>query len=225
MTFGKGKYNSQRTGNQSFESLITNGYKKTKLNDKIRYDRESHSQIYIGQKSTTSLLDDVDYDPDRFHRGTTKEERMTRRLLSKERERNLEKKLAMLGSGLGAEYARARQVDKSLTRSANHVNSVRKTSDFNSLGLLDKTIDNIALSPIKRKRKNTFSNTTPKRWANSLAEDLKNNKSNEIPDAPSATKKTRFITEKGIREAGCESLEISSVIPDESDDELEIIRN
>ncbi|TQS38886.1 hypothetical protein Golomagni_00600 [Golovinomyces magnicellulatus] len=225
MTFGKGKYNSQGTGNQSFESLISTGYRKTKLNDKIRYDRESHSQIYIGQKSTTSLLDDVDYDPDRFHRGTTKEERMTRRLLSKERERNLEKKLATLGSGLGAEYARARQADKSPTRTANHVNSVGKISDFNSLGLLDKTINNIALSPIKRKRKNTFSNTSPKRWGNSVAEGLKSIRSNEIPDAPSATKKTRFVTEKGIREAGRESLGISSVIPDESDDELEIIRN
>ncbi|RKF82349.1 putative primase zinc finger [Golovinomyces cichoracearum] len=225
MTFGKGKYNFQKTRNKSFESLISNGYKKTKSNDMTRYDRETHSQIYIGQKSTTSLLDDVDFDPDRFHRGTTKEERMTRRLLSKERERNLEKKLAALGNGLGAEYARARQSDKSPTRSANCVNSIGKPSNSNSLGLLDKSIDNVSLSPLKRKRKNTFSSTTPKRRGNSLAEDLGNIKSNEIPDAPSATKKTRFVTEKGIREAGRESLDISSVIPDESDDELEIIRN
>ena len=66
----------------------------------------ANSQIFIGRRTTASLLDDADHDPDAFHRGSTKEERITRRLVADEKERELAKKLGALGNGIGADYLR-----------------------------------------------------------------------------------------------------------------------
>ncbi|RKF62203.1 putative primase zinc finger [Erysiphe neolycopersici] len=249
MTFGNGRFDSQNQRNKKNQSFSTkgSGKKMDSIFDKnTYYDQFNHSQVYIGQKrNTASLLDDVDFDPDGFHRGSTKEERMTRRMLSKEKERKLEKKLAEMGSGLGAEYARVKQMkcnNLSLIRSATTTasgnyndNSFDTVSnDINTFEFLDRNgKKDVSLSPIKRKMIDTFSNTTLSRgWGKSLTEDLKRmrngenlskNNNNNNTSSP-VRKKTRFLTEKGVREAGRESLG-DTVIFDESDDDLDIIKD
>lgn len=247
MTFGKGRYDGKNQRNYKYQSLSTKSIgKKTDSNfdTNTYYDQFNHSQVYIGQKRTTSsLLDDVDFDPDGFHRGSTKEERMTKRILSKEKEKNLEKKLAELGSGLGAEYARVRQTksDKtSLKRSATISSNSIDNNSFNTVPNDIKTIrfldrsdkKDVSLSPIKRKRTDTSSSATLSRgWGKSLAEDLKRmkngeklSKNNDNNTSSPVRKKTRFLTERGVREAGRESLGDTRIF-DESDDDLDIIKD
>lgn len=159
------------------------GYKQRreelKKGEKTKYDRESHSQIYIGKRSAVSLLDDVDFDPDAFHRGSTKEDRMTKQILAQEKERELGRKLGMMGGGLGADYMKRRNPVP--LNPQDTMNSDRELSppDARKLGLIGAK-PSVRLSPInKRKRANTIGGVK---------------------------KKTRFVTAKGIREAGRESL-------------------
>jgi minichromosome maintenance protein 10 len=212
--------------------------KKTEEEKKTRYDVGSHSQIYIGKKSTVSMLDDVDFDPDAFHRGSTKEERMTRRVLAQERERELERKLGDMGNGAGANYAQARfrRHDSSQLEPYSSNTSVSETPlDAGALGLLGGKAANIALSPIKRKRANTVSSSAAVGWGTNLSKELGRMKDGDnlsigVRPGP-VKKKTRFVTEKGIREAGRESLgaEIGTrpIVDDDyddDDDDLDIVR-
>ncbi|PNP46765.1 hypothetical protein TGAMA5MH_01717 [Trichoderma gamsii] len=122
--------------------------------------------------------------------------------------------------------------------------------DAASLGLLDKARD-IHLSPVKRKRtgssqtgsltrsnSSNSNSTTHSRpsglgWGGALKDKLSSMKEGEKlkPEQPPLRKKTRFVTEKGIREAGRESLGNLSernladrqvILPDD-DDELVIV--
>ncbi|TGO26322.1 hypothetical protein BPAE_0062g00440 [Botrytis paeoniae] len=183
MSFGPKRNFGGGGTEQKYNSRDMAGYKQRreelKKDEKTKYDRESHSQIYIGKRSAVSLLDDVDFDPDAFHRGSTKEDRMTKQLLAQEKERELGRKLGMMGGGLGADYMKRRnpvQLNPQNTR-----NGERELSppDARKLGLIG-TKPSVRLSPInKRKRVNTIGGVK---------------------------KKTRFVTAKGIREAGRESL-------------------
>lgn len=184
MSFGPSRNYGGGGTERKYKSQDVTGYKQRreelKRNEKTKYDRESHSQIYIGKRSAVNLLDDVDFDPDAFHRGTTKEDRMTRQLLAQEKERELGRKLGMMGGGLGADYMKRRNP---VQPSPQDVQSSRdrETSppDARKLGLIG-TKPSVRLSPInKRKRANTIGGIK---------------------------KKTRFVTEKGIREAGRESV-------------------
>ncbi|ESZ94008.1 hypothetical protein SBOR_5586 [Sclerotinia borealis F-4128] len=184
MNFGpKRNYGGGGT-ERRYKSQDVTGYKQRreelKKGEKTKYDRESHSQIYIGKRSAVNLLDDVDFDPDAFHRGSTKEDRMTRQLLAQEKERDLGRKLGMVGGGLGADYMKRRNPVHPNPQDIKD-GGYREPSppDARKLGLIG-TKPSVRLSPInKRKRVNTIGG-------------LK--------------KKTRFVTEKGIREAGRESL-------------------
>ncbi|KAH8666348.1 hypothetical protein BX600DRAFT_270681 [Xylariales sp. PMI_506] len=129
-----------------------------------------------------------------------------------------------------------------------------KPPDARSLGLLVPRGSNakIHLSPIKRKRDNsTTSNAAsisgPLGWGGSLKDKLARMKEGEKlsgaksgardsgkettkADLQPALKKTRFVTEKGIREAGRESLGLDlgkggglDASRDDSEDELEIL--
>jgi minichromosome maintenance protein 10 len=231
MNFGKGDWG----GRKKYNSKDMTGYreraKEEELKKNTRYDRESHSQIYIGKKSTVNMLDDVDFDPDAFHRGSTKEERMTRRILAQEKERDLANKLKSMGSGLGADYMRAKTQS-----SSNNISNPNPSSsmsevpppDAAALGLLSGKAANVALSPIKRKRANTVSSSAAMGWGNDLSKELGRMKNGE--SLQPVKKKTRFVTEKGIREAGRESLggevakEMLVSFSDSDDDELDIVR-
>ncbi|KAI1004482.1 hypothetical protein K3495_g3732 [Podosphaera aphanis] len=211
MTFGKPKY-------------ATTGRRHDPTQ---HYDRESHSKIFIGRRPTATLLDDVDVDPDHFHRGSTKEERLTRRLLAQERERLLEHKLARLGSSLASDYARVRLAGARPSAAAASTALEPPPSRAAKLGLCDKGLKDVALSPIKRKRTDTLSGTTARGWGAQLLNDLsKQDKDRDRPSLAPAKKKTRFVTEKGIREAGRESLSTEITMPitfDDSDDDLDIV--
>jgi minichromosome maintenance protein 10 len=222
MTFGKGG-----VGSRKFNSIDMTRHFDRKAKDeeekKTRYDRGSHSQIYIGKRSTVGMLDDVDFDPDAFHRGSTKEERMTRQLLAKEKERELRKKLYQMGDGLGANYMRdSSDFDP---RSSNFENAA-PPPDATSLGLLSTKANDVALSPVKRKRGNTVSSSAAIGWGGNLTKELGRMKNGESMQP--VKKKTRFVTEKGIREAGRESFggEVAkAVINDlDDDDDLDIVR-
>jgi len=228
MNFGKGDWG----GGKKHNSRDMTGYheraKEEELKKKTRYDRESHSQIYIGKKSTVNMLDDVDFDPDAFHRGSTKEERMTRRILAQEKERELANKLKSMGSGIGAEYARAKTQPSNSSHAHAPSSSEVAPPDAAALGLLSGKAANVALSPIKRKRANTASSSVAMGWGNDLSKELGRMKNGE--SLQPVKKKTRFVTEKGIREAGRESLggevakEMLVSFSDDDDDELDIVR-
>ncbi|KAK6594255.1 primase zinc finger [Botrytis cinerea] len=183
MSFGPKRNFGGGGTEQKYNSRDMAGYKQRreelKKGEKTKYDRESHSQIYIGKRSAVSLLDDVDFDPDAFHRGSTKEDRMTKQILAQEKERELGRKLGMMGGGLGADYMKRRNPVP--LNPQDTMNSDRELSppDARKLGLIGAK-PSVRLSPInKRKRANTIGGVK---------------------------KKTRFVTAKGIREAGRESL-------------------
>ncbi|KAJ5047547.1 uncharacterized protein L3040_003370 [Drepanopeziza brunnea f. sp. 'multigermtubi'] len=233
MNFGKGRFaGGGGTGGRNFYAHT----KKKEEEKQVRYDRESHSQIFIGKKSTVSMLDDVDFDPDAFHRGSTKEERMTRRILAKEKERELERKLAHMGDGQGAEYMRRRD---SAAEARSDVQSSRPVSppDAGKLGLLGGKAADVALSPIKRKRSHTISSSAAVGWGSNLTKQLGKMKEGQNVSSKGhepVKKKTRFVTAKGIREAGRDSFggEVvgkatsTTTIDDfnDSDDDLDIVR-
>ena len=227
MTFGKGAYNGARNSNSKQKGGHHGRHRKEEDEGPMRYDRESHSQIYIGKRSTVNMLDDVDFDPDAFHRGSSKEERMTRRLLAQEKEHELKKKLSEMGSGLGADYMR--KGGSSQPDPGSSLSAADAPPDAASLGLLSGKAKDVALSPVKRKRANTASSTGAMGWGNNLTQELGRMKNGE--SLQPVKKKTRFVTEKGIREAGRESFggEVAKAVAneldeDDDDDDLDIVR-
>lgn len=255
MNFGKGLGLSY--GARKFNSKDMTGFaerrQKTAQEKRTRYDQESHSQIYIGNRTTASLLDDPDYDPDAFHR-STKEERITRRLLEQEKERELARKLGALGGGLGADYLRKKGSSSSQQEPGSSSNSNSNTDvaqeqaaqaqaqapppppDAAALGLLSGKAKDVQLSPIKRKRVNTpYSGGAAVGWGGNLTKELGRMRDGE--SFQPVRKKTRFVTAKGIREAGRESFGGDAVISataavtnvvnnndDDDDDDLDIVR-
>ncbi|KAH8809901.1 hypothetical protein F5882DRAFT_390961 [Hyaloscypha sp. PMI_1271] len=225
MTFGKGGYNNARKLNSKDK---TGNFDRGRQEEtkKTRYDRESHSQIYIGKRSTVNMLDDVDFDPDAFHRGSTKEERMTRRLLAQEKEYELGRKLSEMGSGLGADYMRKGRSSRPDPSSS--ISVAEPPPDAASLGLLSGKAKDVALSPVKRKRANTTSSTAAMGWGSNLTKELGRMKNGE--NLQPVKKKTRFVTEKGIREAGRESFggevakAVANDLDDDDDDDLDIVK-
>lgn len=227
MTFGKGRGKGGKSGERKYNSQDMTGFldprKEAENKNKI-YDRESHSQIYIGKRTTANLLDDVDFDADAFHRGSTKEERVHRRIQAQEKERELAKKLGEIGGGLGADYMRKRNPSR-IEQNCGSSATEEPPPDAAALGLLSGKGKDVQLSPIKRKRANTLSSTSAVGWGNNLTKELGRMKNGE--SLQPVKKKTRFVTEKGIREAGRESLggEAAKATINDDDDDLDIVRD
>jgi minichromosome maintenance protein 10 len=229
MNFGKGT-NGERKVNSRDMTGHFDRLKKAEEEKKTRYDVESHSHIFIGKRSTANMLDDSDFDPDAFHRGSTKEERMTKRILGQEKERELRKKLAGVGTGMGADYMR-RQEDSSQQQPEFSSSAVEEPPpDAAALGLLSGKAKDVQLSPIKRKRANTASSSAAVGWGGNLTKELGRMKNGE--NFQPVKKKTRFVTEKGIREAGRESIGgdavkavMNDLVDDDDDDDLEILKD
>ena len=228
MTFG-----FKSNGEKKFNSRDMTGFFKRRKEaaeaKKTRYDIESHSQIFIGKPSTANLLDDSDFNPDPFHRGNTKEERMNRRILENERERELGKKLAGLGNGAGADYARKRITSSQQVDSNSGTQDTELPPDAAALGLLSGKAKDVQLSPIKRKRAHTASSSAAVGWGGDLTKELGRMRNGESMQP--IKRKTRFVTEKGIREAGRESIGGEAVktarsnLVDDDDDDLEITQD
>ncbi|RFU77104.1 minichromosome maintenance 10 [Trichoderma arundinaceum] len=222
------------------------------------YDWETKTHWYVSRGHTAAdLIDGKDRDPsDR----KDKAEFLRRSMEAKEKEREMMKKLGQIGNAAGREYmqrsgsqASAGLAPSSMSSSQQLFNAADPFTDPGrpDLGLLDKARD-IHLSPVKRKRTGssqtgrlTRSNsinsnsTTQSRpagfgWGGALKEKLSSMKDGEKlkPEQPPLRKKTRFVTEKGIREAGRESLgnlaernlADRQVILQDDDDELIIVR-
>ena len=182
------------------------------LKEGPQWDRGTGSRYFIGPsalgpgRSVASLLD-AEGGP--LERGGTKEERVRKRLAEREREREIARKLGEGGSGIGGEYLRFRHNNEKgigasgKTDAHDETNkTMAEAANAASLGLLGNKAGDVHLSPLKKKRK-----------AGGLV--LKD-------DGVRKIKKTRFVTARGIKEAGRESFGVAAMA-DEDDDELDII--
>jgi minichromosome maintenance protein 10 len=143
-------------------------------------------------------------------RGESKEERMRRRLATQQKERDITQKLVSgRVGGVGAEYLRTRAGNETPNKQKGPSTPGVPKSPPNVNGIDMTTFGkakNVRLSPMKR--------------------------AHDKPHG-SGVKKTRFITSKGIREAGRESLGAPAEVTargrqimmdeDDDDDELEFI--
>ena len=149
------------------------------LKEGRQYDRETRSTFFMVPSiglGGRSAARLMDADHDGM-RGPNREEALRKRLAEREKERNIARKLADIGNGTGAEYLRLREGgDQSKGQIQGLANAPEV--DAGALGLLDNRARNVQLSPLKRK--------------------------GSMRDG-TARKKTRFVTAKGIREAGRES--------------------
>ena len=243
MNFGKKRGGgSAMYGARKFNSTIVREWQDPSKKEPSRYDRETHSKIYIGPsvkggvpfvggpgRSTADLLDDEDVDPDAFHRGTNKQERMRRQLATAEKEREVAQKLGRTGGGLGADYLRL--LDQPTPESSSTIYEPPEPPDATALGLLGGQAKEVHLSPIKRKRAGTSTSTNSSAvgWGAHLTKELGRMKDGERLQP--VKKKTRFVTAKGIREAGRESFGGNVPPPgananddDDDEDDLDIIR-
>ena len=158
-----------------------------------QYDRGSASRYFVAPSipgfSAAQLLDAEGG----MERGGSKEERIRKRLAEREIENEIAKKLGEAGNGAGSEYLRLRTGGEI---------SAKKTDphtvdpvDATSLGLLGNKARNVHLSPIKKKRKVS------------------------VLSVDSSRKKTRFVTDRGIKEAGRESFGEDIAMEDAGDDD------
>ena len=167
-----------------------------------QYDRSIASRYFVAPSipgfSAAQLLDAEGG----IERGGSKEERIRRRLAEREKENEIAKKLGEGGNGAGSEYLRLKTGGETMGKDADPhaVDPV----DASSLGLLGNKAKNVHLSPIKKKRRIS------------------------APSLESSRKKTRFVTDRGIKEAGRESFggDIAMKLTDDDDDDddgLEVV--
>ena len=201
--FAPGGRRGQRTGyfghNRSGQkSARDNGLSK----EGPQYDRSSASRYFVTPSipgfSAAQLLDAEGG----IERGGSKEERIRKRLAAREKENEIAKKLGEGGNGAGSEYLRLRTEGETIATSANL--DATKLVDAKSLSLMGNEARNVHLSPLKKKRKVT------------------------TQSGESSRKKTRFVTDRGIKEAGRESFggdRAVKVAKDYSDDDdgLEVV--
>lgn len=233
-------------GRKNKSKEVHNLDKKPKQNR--QYDWETKTHWFSSQSmSSADLLDGKDKTPlDRKERA----EFVKRDLEAKEKEREMMKKLGKIGNAAGKEYMRYSGSRTTTGPSAGMPDSQVPSADefakpdARSLGLLGKD-SAVHLSPVKRKRPESsenssragsqagsFINSGPSAfgWGSNLRDKLSKMKEGEKlrkDEVPPVRKKTRFVTDKGIREAGRESLGNDllerQIMLDDDDDELVIV--
>ncbi|KAK6211092.1 putative primase zinc finger [Colletotrichum tabaci] len=217
-----------------------------------KYDRETHSHWFATKSmSSAQLIDGAQSLADRRE----KEEGLKRRMLAQERERGIMQRLSKIGAGAGKEYMtqseRTRNAASasalSLSAPSASVAEERQRVDARTMGLMAPRSKELAihLSPIKRKRPQSAQSSSSVGassssaatgakggfgWGGNLKDKLAKMKDGDklSNDKPPVRKKTRFVTEKGIREAGRESLGMdlpqqSVSFEDDDDDDLIIV--
>jgi minichromosome maintenance protein 10 len=160
--------------------------------------------------SAATLIDTIDDNPfaaNNVRGNESKEERTRRRLLEDQRERDIAKKLGSRSGNTGSEYLRARLGQTK--PSSSPASSAELKDDAAAMPFLSRKADSVSLGPIRKR----------------AHEDEKSSKG-----SGASVKKTRFITSKGIREAGRDSIcghearrTIMNNNDDDDDDELDII--
>ena len=176
------------------------------LKEGKQYDRETRSTFFIAPSrlmGAGSAARLLDAEEDGI-RGISREEALRKRLAEREKERDLANKLAEIGNGTGAEYLRLRQGGDHRNGQSQRVANDPEV-DAGAMGLLDNRARNVQLSPLKRK--------------------------GSVRDGTAPRKKTRFVTARGIREAGRESfgvvnggeMETAQELGTPDEDELDIV--
>ena len=196
---GGGKKNHQNSS-EGEKNPNNNGLRR----EGPQYDRFSHSTYFMaptgmpsGRSSSSSsaaqLLDAENFQFDRG--GGSKEERTRKRLAQREREDEIARKLGEGGNGAGSEYLRLqrqRQRDvggKGALRGDEEDGTGDKVAvDAGSLGLKRNRAGEVLLSPIKKRKVGL--------------QGLMGGSAS----ASARKKTTRFVTERGIRIAGRDSL-------------------
>lgn len=210
------------------------------------YDWESRSQFFATRSmSASDLIDGKDKD---FANKRERTEFLKRSMEAKEKERMMMKKLGEIGHAAGREYMQfsgsksaKESATTDTTTTTSHNDQQAANMKENNIMELTRGDRVIHLSPVKRKRPESSdagssvvrsSATTAYGWGSNLKTKLSNMKAGEKflrKEDPPVRKKTRFITEKGIRVAGRESLGADLVegqisFDDDDDDELVILR-
>lgn len=175
-----------------------------------QYDRVCKASYFVGGKtglgqSAASLLD-ADGLADRGGR----EERVRKRMAEREREREIAKQLGEKGKGMGGEYLKIRHeapIDGSSAQAATSTmgQQSQEPVDAAALGLRANRAGDVQLSPIKKRRAGSCS---------------------LVEEGGRARKKTRFLTEGGVKEAGRESLGVVGGSAEEKggdEDDLDIV--
>lgn len=206
------------------------------------YDRETGTHWFATKSmSSAALIDGV---ADRKER----EEALKRRVIAREKEQQMIKALSKVGSGTGQEYMRSAGTKPTISSSSSAASSgpapqgpsqQAKQPDARELGLVGvRGKPTVSLSPVKRKRPDSSQSLASTEsgggglgWGGGLRDRLSRMRAGEnlAPRREARSpvkKKTRFITAKGIREAGRESLgeELTRGVDLDDDDELVILR-
>lgn len=179
------------------------------------YDRETGTHWFATKSMSAASL--IDGAADRKER----EEAVKRRVIAREKEQQIMKALSKVGSGTGQEYMRIAGSQPPPSGSAKQSQpSEAKPPDARELGLIGmRNKSAITLSPVKRKRPDSSQSRTSTEsgnggglgWGGGLARKLSRMKDGEALNqerkgSRSPVKKTRFVTDRGIRVAGRESL-------------------
>lgn len=216
--------NNTGFGARKFNSRETFGFGKKEPPRTAAYDRDTGTHWFTSRSmSAADLIDGKDRTAvDRKERA----EFLKRGLEAKEREREMMKKLGKVGNAAGREYMQ-KSGSRDLQRTDSSTTLSQETTAFpdveepakpdaRALGLLSRDFP-IHLSPIKRKRTNSSqassfgesSRAAAFGWGSNLKQKLAKMKEGENlrkKEHSPVRKKTRFVTEKGIREAGRDSL-------------------
>lgn len=205
------------------------------------YDRETGTHWFATKSmSSAALIDGVANRKER-------EEALKRRVIAREKEQQMMKALGKVGSGTGQEYMRFAGTKPTIPSSTSAASSgaapqapsQTKQPDARELGLIGvRGKPTVSLSPVKRKRPDSSQSLASAEsgggglgWGGGLRNRLSRMREGEnlVPRREARSpvkKKTRFITDKGIREAGRESLgeELTRGVELDDDDELVILR-
>lgn len=200
--FGGRKPSSHETSDGTKSSKTGDGF----LREGPQYDRSSRSTYFMAgpaapagfnARSAAQLLDAEGFQLDRL--AGSKEERTRKRLAERERENEIARKLGEGGKGAGRDYLRLkRRGEPDGDASAGVGTAADAAPDVVSLGLKRKAGE-AQLSPLRKKRiglqglRDASHGDGGGGGANASA-------------SASARKKTRFVTERGIKVAGRDSL-------------------
>lgn len=180
------------------------------LKEGAQYDRNLGSSYFITPRhpstfehgSAATLLD---AEGSGLTRGGSKEERARRRLADLEKEREIARRLGEGGNGMAAEYLRMKH-DGPIPKAGGLIQGLGEAEkvDARELGLMGNRAGDVQLSPVRKRKAGEAWGTGEEK----------------------GKKKTRFLTSKGIKEAGRESgggdvwLEAGR---EDSEDELEVV--
>lgn len=239
--------NNSSFGGGQKRSEKSDKWQRWKRDTKNNFDRETQTHWFVTRSmSSSDLIDGKDVSQvDRKERA----EFLRRNLEAKEKEREIMNKLGQIGNAAGREYMKfsgARTATGSRAGESQASGGPPSTADSASeaatLDLLRGGADRqIHLSPVKRKRNDSSQSSVVTSasnrssaygWGSDLKEKLSSMKAASAGQPTKSRspvrKKTRFVTEKGIREAGRESLGMDlstrQIAMEDDDDELEIIR-